>query len=315
MRERARDLTALHAHVQKQSPGRVLRPRHPPAAHRGSGPGHARARRGDHPRNERHPRRRRHHRPRGHRARLPDVAKAGPGLDLGKPRARRGRSPADRPPVPCALRGPAGCSARALGTGSAVQDSAGVDLDRLQGRPLRRPTRAPRDGRPAPAAPAGHRAALGGAGPPGQLMDRRRHRLRRGGHRDRGGWGGGGAGARRARTRGGLRRGRAALSPPQLRREHGARPHPLLPAGVQPGEREHAGDDGTHGGWLHRGQRRDRLPDAVVGARSLVRGDGDRRLHALTDGALLRARRGASGGGSGVAALHRAARRGDAAGL
>ena len=94
-----------------------------------------------------------------------------------------------------------------------VQDSAVAARERLQGRPLRRATRAARDGRPAPAARARHRAALGGAGPGGRIVDGRRRRVRRGGHGDRGWRGGGGPRARRARTRGGLRRGRTAPSP------------------------------------------------------------------------------------------------------
>ena len=236
MRERARDLTALHAHVQKQSPGRVLRPRHPPAAHRGRGPGDARARRGDHPRNEHHPRRRRHHRPRGDRARLPDVAEAGaaPGP---RPTARSTRPPACAPAAR-SMRSPRPASslARAMGAGSAAAGLRSASIaDRLQGRPLRRPHVPARDGRPAPAAAARSpsRAGRSRSTPAGSwtggdvecdvvVIGHRRGRR------------GGGPRARRARTRGGLRRGRAALPPPQLRREHGARLRALLPAGRSP---------------------------------------------------------------------------------
>ena len=76
----------------------------------------------------------------------------------------------------------------------------------------------------------------------------------------RGGWGGGRSRARRARPRGGLRRGGAALPSPQLRRQHGAGLRALLPAGVRPRERHLPHLRRADGGWLDGDQRRDGLP-------------------------------------------------------
>ena len=202
-----------------------------------------------------------------------------------------------------------------MGAGPAVPRAAVDHLQRLQDRPLRRAARAAGDGGPAQAAAFGHRAALGAAGPRRRVLDRRRRRVRRGGHRHRGGWGGGRSRARRARPRGGLRRGGAALPSPQLRRQHGAGLRALLPAGVRPRERDVPHLRRADGGRLDGDQRWDGLPHPGPGAGPLVRGDGHRRPVPRADGGVLRAGGGPPRRGSGVAPVRGAHRRGDAARL
>ena len=271
--DRGAHLTALGVRVSKAPRGRLARRQRRTGDRRRRGPRDARARRGHHSRHEHHPRGGRHHGARGGGPGGPALAEARLRVDCGSPRARRRRPAPHRPSLPRPVLGTPAAAPRPVGARSAVPHAAYAHLQRLQDRPLRRAARPAGDGRTVQAAAPGDRAALGAAGPRRRVLDRRRRGVRRGGRGHRGGWGGGGSRARRARARGGLRRGRPALPPAQLRRQHGAGLRALLPAGVRPGERQLPDLRGQDGGRLDGGERRDRLPDPELGARPLVRGD------------------------------------------
>ena len=240
-------------------------------------PGSHRPGRGPRPGLGVHPGGRRGHRRARRRGRPRVPSAAGQGVADRAGDARCGGHRAEGAPVSYADGGRAGRAHPEMGARSGAPDAARAGLPRLPVRALRSHADLREARRQAQRRERARGAAVATADSSGGRVDGRRgRRVRRGRHRDGRGRSGRRARARGSRVRGRLRGGGGALPARRLRRQLAPRAPALLPRRRDRRERGHADLHRAAGRRLDGDQRRDLLPHAPLGARSLVRGDGHR---------------------------------------